>query len=70
VAVEAVRLAGAKFPDDEHQNRARCKALLPHTRAALGHASGLGPSMKDCATLLHNVFQGRSVKARKSIQSV
>jgi hypothetical protein len=75
VAVEAVRLAEAKFPDGEHQNRARCEALLPHTRAVLGHASELGPSMRDCAALLHNVDffglgQERYVNAQERIRSV
>jgi tetratricopeptide (TPR) repeat protein len=70
---EAVRLVAARFPNSEHENRARCEALLPHARAVLRHASGSDSSIKDCATLLHNVGcfemqQGKFAQAQESVQ--
>ena len=70
---EAVRLVAGRFPNSEHENRARCEALLPHARAVLRHASGLYLSIKDCATLLHNVGyfemqQGRYARAQERVQ--
>ena len=53
--------------DGEHQNRMRCETLLPHARRVLRHASRLGPSIKDCVTLLHNVdfFRLRTGEVRE-----
>ena len=70
---EAVRLVAGRFPNGEHKNRVKCEVLLPHARAVLRHASGLDSSIKDCATLLHNVGcfemqQGRYARARESVQ--
>ena len=74
MAEEAVRLVAGKFPNGEYENRATCEALLPHAQAVLRHASGLDSSIKDCATLLHNVGwldwgQGRYAAAKDNVRA-
>ena len=69
-AEEALQLLAAKFPNSEHEDRARCELMLLHARAVLQHVVEPASGMSNRATIPYKVAwfdwrQGRYISANE-----
>ena len=71
-ARQALQLLAAHFPNGEHENKAKCESLLPHTQAVLKHKLASGEDQLHRAQVLYNISwfnwrQGRYTPAFQAI---